>query len=467
MITKLWIYPPLAIARLGNSDTPLETFFWGPNDDTPAGTGKTTILPAETLTIAADGTVSSFVPETINFKDEDGFRPVCPFFERHAEWDGPEGPEHGPLTPAVLERFGLSAASLRWTVEVANLKPFFMTQDGQNRIHARVELRGDDVTPRTLLGTAPSGAPNPLVPEGRGIPFGVVRLTRPTPAFPEFRLRFIPGQGKFYGPTNFPERWPGVTLPPEQLFLNTASSWCSWKPADDDMRGVPGGQYAQDANGVSLGLVDDVCDGLVSCAIDGVSVGPAHARVTVGPPDYAPDRRHPVSLADGLKDRVDRADVFDPGYVDAAVTSREILDLLERVWETMARINLDAFNDRVDVQENPNIALVKGVPYRASDRYAFDPPAPIEQQPLPLTALGRRDHRRFVAMEAFLDLLRMRPELIDQWVREPVSARLFFDRKMPALMRGSSGDPLTLTRRQYDLLVRWVQTMVKPREART
>jgi hypothetical protein len=467
MIRKLWIYPPLAIGRLGNSDTPLEAFFWGPNDDTPAGTGKTTILPAETLTIADDGTVSSFVPETIRFKDEVGFRPVCPLFELHAEWDGSGGPEHGPLTPAVLARFGLDARCLRWTVEVANLKPYFMTRDWQTRIHARVEFRGDDVGPRTLDGVAPSGAPNPLVPLGRSIPLGVVRLTRPNQQFPEFRLRFTPARGKFYGPPNLLQRWP-VQLPPEQLFLNAASSWCFWKPSPDDMRGVPGGQYAQDTAQVSLGLVDDVCDGLVTCAIDGVSVGPAHARITVAPPDYAPDRRHFVSLADGLKDRVDRADVYDSRYLDDAdLTSREVRDLLERVWETMGLINLDVFNDRVDVKENPAIALANGIPYKPTDHYAFTPPVPTDDEPLPLTALGRRYHRRFVAIEVFCDMLRKHPDLLDEWVRSPLTSDLFFDRKMPALMRSSSGDPLHLTRRQYDLLVRWARKLAGPQEGQS
>ena len=293
-----------------------------------------------------------------------------------------------------------------------------------------------------------------------------MRLTRPTDGFPELRLRFTPGKGKFYGPTNLLERWKEVHLPTDLLFLNPQSSWCSWKPSTEDARGVPGGQYAQDDNGYSYGMVDDVCDGIVTCSIDGLAIAPAHARITVGPPDYAPDRRHLISLADGLKDRVDRDDVYRPDYLqDMDLTDREIRDLLERVWETMGLTNLDVFNNRVDIQENPEIALAKGIPYKESEHFAFVPPVPTEDDPLPLTEIGCQHHRRYTAIEVFTDFVRKRPEIIDQWIRSPLSSELFFTKKMPTLMRGASGDPLHLTRRQFDLLVRWAKKLCEDIEA--
>src|SRR5262245_20747279 len=87
MLRKLLIYPPLAFARLGNCRTPLEAFSWGPNDNTPRGTGKTTILPASTMALADDGTLSPKTPVRVRFKDNVGLRPVCPFFELYGEWD--------------------------------------------------------------------------------------------------------------------------------------------------------------------------------------------------------------------------------------------------------------------------------------------------------------------------------------------------------------------------------------------
>jgi len=80
---------------------------------------------------------------------------------------------------------------------------------------------------------------------------------------------------------------------------------------------------------------------------------------------------------------------------------------------------------------------------------------------LPLTARARDRHRRFAALEVFETILREHPNLIATIVREPVSNSVIYDERMPALMRGSDGNPLTLTRRQYQLLQAWLETLRK------
>ncbi|MGH3927234.1 MAG: hypothetical protein ACRDTT_30935, partial [Pseudonocardiaceae bacterium] len=124
MITRLLLYPPLAYGRLGPSPTPCDNYSWGPSDLSPRGTGKTTIRPEETLDVAPDGTVTVRIPSEVQFKDADGFRPVCPFFELHADWTTQDGTDSGPLTPDVLAAAGLDLADLRWKVTVAHLKAF-------------------------------------------------------------------------------------------------------------------------------------------------------------------------------------------------------------------------------------------------------------------------------------------------------------------------------------------------------
>jgi len=86
------------------------------------------IRPEETLDVAADGTVTVRTPTEVQFTDADGFRPVCPFFELHAEWTTDNGVQSGPLTPDVLAADGHNLADLRWEVTVANLKAFHYTQ---------------------------------------------------------------------------------------------------------------------------------------------------------------------------------------------------------------------------------------------------------------------------------------------------------------------------------------------------
>jgi hypothetical protein len=459
-IERIWFYPPLAFARLGGSDTPLECFYWGQDDNLPRGTGKTSIVPGLTLVVGKNGDVISYTPKEITFKDGDLFRPVCPFFEVHARWSDPEENHEGPLTEAVLENQGLRLGDVRWAVTVANLKPFNMTSDPDTRIGASVEMRGDDFGIVALNGEAPAEARNPLVPSGKSIPLGTVQLTTPNAAFPGLRLRFTPGKGEFYGPTNLKDRWKGVQLEDRFLFLNPKSSWCSWSPDPNDPRGTPGGQYAQDDNGVSYGMLDDVCDGIITCRIgkganDSTALV-AHARITVAPPDYAPDRRNLVSLADGLKDRTSRAEVFDQGYYqDDELCDAEINELMHRIYETGALNNVDVFNNRVNVQENPDTAIQIGIPYQPAEFDAFRVPPALDERPLPLSDMALEFHRRFQVLEVFLDIIRKQPQLLAEHVRDPLTRELFFDNKMPAVMRGPSGDPLTLTRRQYEFLMRW------------
>ena len=472
MLKRLLISPPLAIARLGSSDTPLECFHWGPNDDRPRGTGKTTIKPGETLVIAADGTVTSNTPMVIQFKDVDPadgterFRPVCPFFELHGVWESNGETVEGPLTPAILHKLGLDPSQLRWTVHAGNLKPFHMTGDSDCRIEARVELQGDDVNPVELRGVSPKGSLNPLVKDGTHIPLGTVRLTKPTDDLPEFRLRFIPAKGRFYGPPELKSIW-NVDIPKEQLFLNRHSTWVGFLPSSDDPRTNPGGLYAGEGidPGASLGMVDDVCDAIISCSIPGSDIAAGFARVTVSPPDYAPDRRHLITIADALKDHTDRADVSEAGYVAAESTEVEIQDLFERILETMGLMNVDVFNNRVDVQENPATAFARGIPYKPTDHYAFPPEPSLTGESFPLTQRGRQAHRRMLSIEIIQDLIREKPGLIEQWIRPPGGNDGFFTKQMPPVMRDSSGGPLHLTRRQYELLRNWANEIRKGVEA--
>jgi hypothetical protein len=474
MITELWLQPPLAFARLGNPKEPLDSFHWGPNDELPTGTGKTTILPAKTFIHEADGSLSSIVPNQIIFASEDGVKAVCPFFELHGRWtkDGKEF--QGPIKKDILEDFEFSTKDLVWQVRVANLKPFFMTQDPATRIEAELKIDGDDFDSKNLEGISPEGLQNVLVPVGQHILLGKVRVIRPSGEETKYRLRFFPPPGEIYGPTDFPSRVDNTfSLPLTSLILNRHSSWCHFKPGSADPRGIPGGQYAQNENGLSLGLVDDTSDGIISCSITGTDLV-AKARIVVAPPHLAPDRRHFVSIADGLKDRMERAQVHDKSYfsekdftprlsVDSGGKIRhenisnlemarlELRDLLERVLETMWLSNLDAYNNRIRILDNPMNAIFSRQPYPAGLVEIFDM-KPTAADPLPLVGNARKRHRRLSAFQLLETHLRQRPDELEKLVRLPLDPSFLYDKRMPALMHGSYGEPLSLTRRQFDLL---------------
>jgi hypothetical protein len=357
---------------------------------------------------------------------------------------------------------------------MANLKPFFMTQDPTTRIEAELEIQGDDFGPKELQGRSPRGMQNLLVPEGKFIPLGTVCVINPSDEEPACRLRFFPPPGEIYGPTNFRSRVDNTfQLSDDVLILNQHSSWCRFKVGDVDPRGFPGSQYAQDANNVSLGLVDDASDGIISCRLRGTELV-ASARIVVAPPHLAPDRRHFVSIADGLKDRMDRAEVYDPSYFSEKETTHrlsvskkdefekeqlsrremaqlELHDLLERVLETMWLSNLDAYNHRIEILDNPLNAIFSRQPYSADQHKVFDVKATPED-PLPLVDNARRRHRRLSAFKILQTNLRQRPGELETLVRTPLDPSLLFDKRMPALMHGSYGEPLYLTRRQFELV---------------
>ncbi|MFE2562167.1 hypothetical protein ACFXGT_40445 [Streptomyces sp. NPDC059352] len=450
MIDRIWLQPPLAIARLGSSPMPCDNYRYGPSDLTPRGTGKTTVEPVESLDLAADGTLTTRMPQKVRFKDADGWRPVCPFFEVHGSWTTADGEQRtGVLTADMLAGFGLGLGDVRWQVSVANLKAHHITQQQDDRVEARAEVRGDDHQRHPLAGHSPQDTANPLVPAGKSLPLGSVQVPAPNAELPELRLRFTPGKGFVYGPTNLAELAAntGYQLPQERLILNPAAPWCRLRLSDisDDERTSPPGLFAGAERQIqaSLGMVDDVCDGTVAVTLPGGLT--ATARIVVSPPDFAPDRRPFVSLADGLADRVKRAEVSDPSYIaDEGQTALEIRDLFERVLETMGNMNVDVQNQRV-------LDTYEGV--------AWTVPEPLTGVLLALTDRGRRRHRRFVALEALEDMVREQPDLLDRVVRPPAEdlPPSYTDRRMPIGMRGADAGPLHLTRRQYDLLTAWAQ----------
>ncbi|EFC82016.1 hypothetical protein [Parafrankia sp. EUN1f] len=459
MIDRLWLYPPLAYGRLGPSPTPCDNYVWGPNDLSSRGTGRTTVQPAETLDVAEDGTVTLRQPATVTFKDAAGFRPVCPFFELHGAWTADGVAHEGPITGEVLAAAGIALGEVRWEVEVANLKPHHYTQVDDDRIVATVSIAGDDTGRRALDGRSPAGSTAPLVPAGSRVPLGSVQLTRPNAELPELRLRFTPAVGAVYGPTDLPNRTSDYVLPPDRLVLSPQSPWVGFALGGDDPRTNPGGLFAGAEGNAGLGLVDDVCDGTVRVVLPAGPGRPAElsavARIVVGPPDFAPDQRPFTSAADGLTDRVRRADVRDPAYAaDAARTTLEVRDLFERILETVATVNVDAQNDRARF-ENSAIARSRGEPDEAARDRAFPASEPLTDHPFPLTEAARARHRRFLALEVLEDVLRERPDLLPTVVREPATSERYYDRRMPALMRGSDRHPMHITRRQYDLLRAW------------
>jgi hypothetical protein len=185
-ILEIRILPPLAIARLGSSSEPLENYDLVVEDPL----GHRTIRPCETLRVdRATGEIAeAYTPGEIRFRDGDRIRPVAPFLEVFAR-TGADVLE--PLTQDLLKAEGLGPEHLRWTVTLGNIKAFRRTDDVDDKILATASF--SDHAPHPLEGECANFLP------GKCLPLGSVQYIKPTPAFPEIRLRYTPAAGLVYG----------------------------------------------------------------------------------------------------------------------------------------------------------------------------------------------------------------------------------------------------------------------------
>lgn len=472
-LEEIWICPPMAFARFGQSATPMENFSWQENNYDARSTAQTEIQPELTFEIGPTGAITrAYVPDEIHFRDppvpgsdQRNWRPVSPFFELHGRLsDGYEG----VLTTNHLDKLGLTAGDIRWKVKTANRKAYHYTLDKGDWIKAKVKVRGDDYVKQTLTGVSKKPSDTAILTGKASINLGAVQVIKATSDFPEIRIRITPPAGLIHAPTNTSERDLSALVAPNQsdsdflekvvTNLNPKSPWASWNPEPPgqpaDYRTSPGGLYAQEPDGISLGFLDDSGDGLIKVSVPGTEEPlTAFARFTCCPQDFQPDRRPFVSIADGLSDQVNREEVLDPCYINGdnwAATEAEIGDLMQRVRETMEASNID--------QQNLRSVLAN----------AYGVPAPFEAQkarigkPLPLTQSGRAHHARFLAYEVFKQFAAQDPERFIGIIRDPTAEPADYNSKMPAVMRGSDSTPMALSQRQHLLLMAWLKEIQKP-----
>jgi hypothetical protein len=491
VIQSIFIEPPIAIARLGGSTVPQAAYLWVESPD-PRSDGETTIVPAWSLDILPDGSVSPTKPADLQFRDGALIRPVCPFFELRALVGAP-GSAPGtwretPITPALLSQQGASPSNLTLRIDAHNLKAARRTGNPALGFgtDTPVEITGDDHGSHVLFGTSPG--PNPrMIPSGRSIPLGSVQMMRSTPNQPNaawdgivdtevIRWRFTPGRGRFFGPPQALQTSPPA-VESSNAFLNANAGWFG-APISNVV--VPADTFdgAEASGRRSLGVVDDTCEArmAISLTLPGAPPLVAFANVFAGPPDFGPDRRPFLSLADELNDRAAdataRSSAMTPAERDAWVE-----DLFERVYETVSLLNVDYY--RASPSQGRAITLTGNrlgpqlvddhvpQPTRAmggrdalrNPRYTVE--APSNNELLPLSKHARRQHRAIADAQSLRDLIAINPGRIEALVRAPFEVERGEDgdsstMRMPPFMRQSNAEPLTLSSWQYELLMQWV-----------
>lgn len=439
-IHEIRILPPLAVARLGSAPEPLANYDVVVDPLDPLGYRR--IVPAPTLvvdrasgaiTVAATAAVVATTAE-VRFKDGEGrIHPVAPFLEVWARTS-----EHHlePLTRKLLADEGLAPADVSWSVHVGNIKAFRRTGDPHDRIEAKAgPITRHGVHP--LLGQCGNFKP------GKTLPLGSVQYLKPTDDFPEIRLRFTPAEGKVYGPD------PDDPNTVDDVYDAAKGKWKGYFDAggDPDLT-TPAGIYAgkedKEGNQVSLGYLDDECDGIVEVRL---TVGgrelTAFARIGAGPPAFAPDSFPVRTVADELEQAL-----LGPRVAAHDVPSAEAEEIVRRAAETVRLMNTAVMNGNV-VNGQINVASTMVGQDTGDFGRRFEPiMAPSLVDNLTVLALHQSV---FTALRSgtapwFPTLLRRHDEIGDL---SSVGRR-----KMPAMMRGADGRYMALTRRQVDTVRR-------------
>ncbi|MFL6452130.1 MAG: hypothetical protein ACJ746_31355 [Bryobacteraceae bacterium] len=517
-ITGIYFLPPMTVARLGGAETPLENFTWVESPNTH-GAGDTVIRPDTTLEVDDEGNIRVYLPSLIRFRESTGkLRPAAPFFELWAKVLVDKKPDADrPLTVALLHSAGGHLANVKFIVEVANAKAARRSGDPACSYSARAEVVANDHSRRQLLASSPNQpGTKPLVSSDRPIPLGSIQVPKPAQGkdldvnLDVIRIRFTPARGEVYGPPSA-----GVAIapdtqraheivPPANRILNPDASWTSYNGAYSKyMNPEPSDTYdgADIGNSVSWGVVDDTCDGVILAAVTlGLRRFTAVARIFVAPPDFAPDRRPFLSLADDL---VDRERSLDGNEL---VTQLEIADLFQRAYEASSLANLDAMRRR-HLGENAGngssedeSTLPDGRPLPATNQTSMTAedkpfaektagPMPVTPEaPLPYSKTVAVAHSALADLESLLEFLTRRADRVKLLLRPPfgvigeleeappaipqpayrdprIQRDLTHDMRMPPFMRDSDAAPLSLTRRQYHQILTLIDKLAKGAEA--
>ena len=505
-IQALFCEPPIVIARLGGSTTPLDCCVWEepPN---PRSDGATVLVTGWSLNVLTDGSIEPHKPDSIRFRDGPLIRPVCPFIEIWARLgepgSDPSSWRDAPLTPTLLVAAGADPSALHFTVDARNAKAARRRRN-PDLIYGTfpfVAIGGDQHQPVPLQAVSPPGVAQPLIPPGRSIPIGSVQVLRSLSGPPAanvpwppqidlevIRIRFTPAAGLFYGPpaaARPTSESPVPAVRADLAFLNDLAGWFGQVGAANPSV-EPGDTFDETAlgSGISLGVVDDTCEARIDVTLQLPGMPrrnlSAHANVFVGPPDFGPDRRPFLSLADELNDRTDSGSVrnaaLDSGELDAWVQ-----DLFERVQETVSLMNVDFW--RLARGVNPlsadgllskpladDGALPAELAMGSRDklRNPFGRVAPVTPEVLlPVAERARERHRSLANLNALKDLVAEDPNRMKTLVRAAFEVDTGEDgsstsMRMPPFMRHSNALPLTLSAWQYDLLMRWIDHVTKP-----
>ncbi|MFH6942616.1 hypothetical protein [Flavobacterium sp. FlaQc-50] len=466
-IIELRILPPIAIGRLGESEEPMAAYDLQLSKEKPLDYRE--ITPETTLTVdPVSGELKSYNPTHIKFKDvktladrNGKIHPVSPFLEVFAITDQ-KPDELVPLTEALLAEAGLSLTDISWDVDVANIKIFRRTGDVNDKMFAKINNITTHEAKPLLADCA-----NFLA--SKRLPLGSIQYIKPTPEFPEIRLRYTPAAGKVYGSDRYRktgngpkdiEKDPTFTSD-DQILYDISEGKGKWRGYQEgsitnvlytNPAQIFAGYSYTDKEGeswqVSWGYIDDECDGFVTVKlkVSSEKTLTAKAHISAGPPSFAPDTLPIRVVSDELEQIILSTDI------EGEVTIEEAEEIIRRAFETIRLMNTAIMNGN-SYEGKQNVASTM-VRQNTNDFGRFFEPI-MATSLVDNLALQLLHERVFNGLSSgaspwFGDLLRKPTEIGD------LSSKAL--RKMPALMRGADGRSLTFTYRQINMIIKAAST---------
>ncbi len=430
-IHQIRVLPAWAIGRLGSAAAPMDNY----HAETD-GAGFRRLTPAETLVVDRQTSEITGVttPASVRFKDGEQIRPVAPFVEIWAQFH-----ENGPFQPLTSGHVTDLDAEVTWQVRAGNLKAFRRTGDEGDRITADTQAFNDHQV-HPLVGQCDHFKP------GKSMALGDVQYIKPTDRFPELRLRFTPAAGHVYGPDAGD---PNIVDDVYNADPNNGGG--RWKGHRDGAPNTPfftfpAGIFASDAQGLSRGYLDDTCDGLVEAAVTlNGQTHRAYARISAGPPDFAPDSFPVRSVNDDLHQMLLGVDAENTAEAEAL---QEAESLIRRALETARLMNTDDMNQSGMAFHDARSGRAREPIFQPLSRADYDGVRGFHRRALEaLAAYGAAptDANKQQAigwLRRMVELLRQSTQVVDL----STEGR----HRMPAMMRGSDGRYLAATRRQLN-----------------
>jgi hypothetical protein len=231
------------------------------------------------------------------------------------------------------------------------------------------------------------------------------------------------------------------------------------------------------------------------------------ARIFVGPPDFAPDRRPFYSLADEFADRDNSS---YPNTGSFTEKHNYVFDLFRRVFETSMLINVDRYRLRLispgaeqvgsDLPRTDEYSMRKRADGESAEddrnfmsdvaQIRLQDPASEDADTRPNTHLvranlAREAHEVLANPQALLDEMFLKKDMFSKLIRPPFKAfadlpvapgapagigerrdvRVDRDRahdmRMPPYMRDSDASALSLTERQYGMLKEFIDDLTE------